>query len=151
MATIRSQIIAKIVSALKGAGAPSGLTVERFSTGSIEPQALPHINVRPGHEESEPATSSTRSKATKRKLEVVFECRANTATAADAIDVALDPLVAWTTKAVLADPGFGGLAIDAFETSTEFDADEGTATYGIATIRILVEYATKTQDQEVKP
>lgn len=148
MATIRKQILDAIVTALNGAGKPADLTVERFPVSNVEEASLPHVCVRPGRENvSRPSDKLRAFPVRERRMEVRIECRAQ-ATGSQAPDEALDPLVAWVTKATSADPTFGKLAIESEELEIAWEGDEADARFGLATITFSVLFTTNAHDQE---
>lgn len=148
MATIRNQILDAIVTALNGAGKPADLTVDRFPVSNVDEADLPHGCVRPGRESvSRPSDKLRAYPLRERRLEVRIEFRVK-ATGDESPDEALDPLLAWATKALAADPTFGKLAIESEELEIAWEGDEADARFGLATITFSVLFTTNAHDQE---
>ena len=151
MASIRSQILDYVAAKLNGTGKPTGLSVELMRLRNLEPVSLPFSVVRPtGEEVSLARPDNLRCPVVERTMRFIVDCFAEAGTGQTADD-ALDSLLVWTTKAILADPRMGGLAIHTSEDSTDREADETAAgTYARASISFTVRYRTSTNDQEAK-
>jgi len=151
MASLRSQILDHLKGLLEAAGKPAGLTVDLLRLGNLETVDLPHALIRPTGEDVELANpDSLRCPVVVRDLKVAVDCRA-TATAGQTIEDALDALLVWVTKAILANPRLGGLAIHTEENGTDWSGEEtADGTQALATVSFTVRYRTKTQDQEAK-
>lgn len=151
MATIRNQILDAIVSRLNGAGKPAALTVARFPVSNIEEASLPHVAVVPGRESVDRPSDKMRAYPVReRRLTVRVECRAKASGISQGPDEALDPLVAWTTKALLADATLGSLALECEESEISWQGDESDHRFGLAIVSFVVRYKTNSQDQEMK-
>lgn len=148
MATIRNQILDAIASKLNGAEKPAGLTVERFPVYNLEERSLPHVCVRPGREDvNRPSDKLRAYPVRERILSVRIECRVQVGLN-ESPDEALDPFVAWVTKALSEDPTFGKLATSTEEVGIEWESDEMDSRFGLATITFSVNYTTNASDQE---
>lgn len=147
MASLRSQIIGAVVAALNGPGKPAGLQVYRFRLSPVDKTKLPAIVVRPMAEEV--SKEHARSPVMRRTLRLNVQCFA-APTAGMAVDDSLDAVLVWASKAVLGTLTHGGLAITTSESRTEWDADEADQVYAGATVEFLIDYTTKTSDQESK-
>lgn len=148
MATIRTSLITAIVTALGGVGKPTGLTVGRRPIFSIEDAQLPATRVSRVKEDVNGAVrGATRSPVVDRRLMVQLDHYVQHKTDPEE---ALEPLLAWATKALLTDPGLGGYAIEITEESTEWDTDPAEEAIGHASQVFAVRFITKRQDQEVK-
>jgi len=151
MASLRSQILDHLKGLLEAAGKPAGLTVEVLRLQNLEGVNLPHALIRPAGETVELANpDSLRCPVVVRDLRVAVDCRA-AATEGQTVEDALDALLVWVTKSILADPRLGARAITTEENSTEWAGeDSADGTYALATITFTVRYRTKTNDQEAK-
>lgn len=147
MPTIRQQIIDTIREKLKGAGKPDDLTVVKRNAIPAEGMDLPRVAVSRVAENSNPARPGGRSSVWERHLEI----RLDWWVLADDPEDALEPLLAWGSKALMADPGLDRLAIETSETGTDWDVEDvGDDSLGHAIQRFTIRYATKTNDQESK-
>lgn len=145
MATIRQQLIDAIRDALDAAGKPEGLYVAKRTAIPAETVDLPRVTVSRDGEKSQPAVPGKRSPVTERFLTIRLDWWVQ---GKDSEDL-LEPFLAWGTAAMMTAPGWGGLAIETTEESTEWDTeDEDEESLGQATQRFTVRYATKTTDQE---
>jgi hypothetical protein len=151
MSSIRSQILTFLISALNGAGKPSGVTVDKYRLDSLEPSQLPSMIVYPTQEQVERALPELRSPVVNRTLTVRIECRASEASPATP-DEMLDLMLTWAVKSCLADRTLGKLATDTQETLLEWSASgDPDADYAKGNIELTVRYATKTVDPEALP
>jgi hypothetical protein len=149
MSSIRSQILTFLISALNGAGKPSGVTVEKFRLDSLEPSQLPSMIVYPIQESVERALPELRSPVVNRTLTVRIECRASGASPSDEM---VDAMLTWVVKSCLADRTLGKLAKDTQETLLEWTASGAPdADYARGNIELTILYATQTIDPEVLP
>ncbi len=145
----RSAILVEIVARLDAVGKPADVTVHRSRTRPIDKDALPAMVVYLLEETTE-SRSSGRHKA-RRRSKVRVECRV--AVAADdettLPDDAVDPLLSWAVRSLLADPTLGGLAIEVIEESTTWDAEESDRVYAAAAVDFTVDYITAAGDPDV--
>lgn len=149
MATQRAQIVAAVITALDGAGKPGGLTVLSRAARAQEVDALPSVMVTRAKEQVQRAIPTMlRSPLVDRYLTVRIDLRVTDSSSTPDAEAALEPLLAWTTAAMLTDPGFGGLAIDTTEESTEWELDEENVPLGHAWMEFTIRFSTKTADQE---
>ncbi len=144
MATIRNQILSAIVTALDGAGKPTGLTVSRFGLAAVETAALPYMAVRCAAEKSS-AIDGRDGSAMERHLLVDIECRAS----GESPDEAVEPLIGWVTTALQGDRSLGGLATDLEEEGIEWSAEDAMEDLGLAVVRVRVDYDTDRNNQEM--
>lgn len=150
-ASIRLAIAAALVAALEastvgGYSAPAGLTVQRERTRPIETDSLPSIFVYFEDDPVKPFAEQTyRSPLVVRELAIAAECRAQ-ASESISPDEALDPVLVWAVKAGLIDETFGGLALGAIESRTEWKSREGDVPVAAATLHFLIRYRTSRLD-----
>ena len=151
MASLRSQILDHLKTLLEAPGKPTGLTVEILRLQNLETVGLPHSILRPTGETVELANpDSLRCPVVVRDLRVAVDCRVGVAEG-QTVEDALDALLVWVTKAILADPRLGALAIHTEENGTDWAGeDSADGTLALATINFTVRYRTKTNDQEAK-
>src|SRR5665213_3217893 len=124
MATQRSQIIAAVVTALDATGKPGGLSVIRRTSKSAETEDLPRLIVSRVREQTLKAfPNQLRSPLSDRHLTVRLDMWVEDADPEEA----LEPLLAWATAAMLADPAWGNLAMDTTEDSTDWEISEQDA------------------------
>jgi hypothetical protein len=145
MSTQRSKIIAAVVAALDAAGKPAGLSIATRTKAAMEESDAPRMMVSRAKEQVFKAfPNQPRSPLADRHLTVHLDIWVNDAEPEEA----LEPLFAWVTVAMQADPTFGGLAIETNEESTEWDTDESLSSDGHASVDFTIRYPTKTADQE---
>lgn len=148
--SIREQIFLQIEAALGGAGKPESLTVHRERLRPIEKETLPSILIYA--EDDAPKTLSGEvygAPLCERRLSVAVECRAQGALDVPP-DTALDPILIWATKAIMADEKFGGLANGTDELRTTWFSREGEIPVAAAAIHFTVKYRTATNDPTKK-
>jgi hypothetical protein len=149
--SIRLEIISALAAALGvsssgGYAAPAGLTIQRERTRPIETDSLPSIFVYFEDDPVKPFDAQTyRSPFVIRELAVGAECRAQASQSLPP-DAALDPILVWAVKAGLADETFGGLAIGALESRTEWKSREGDVPVAAATLHFSIRYRTSRLD-----
>lgn len=150
--SIREQIIAAVIAALKaaatpdGESAPAGLTIHRERTRPIEVDSLPAILVYFEDDTVKPFDGQRyRSPLVKRDLQIALQCRAEGSATASP-DQALDSILTWALKAGFADETFGGLALGAAELRTDWKSREGDAPVAAATLHMSLEYRTSRLD-----
>ena len=144
MATLRKKLLDAIRAALAGPGKPAGLTVASRSAPPSEEDALPRVAVSRVREEVN--KEHVRSPVVERKLRVRLDFWAG----GDEPEDVLEPLLAWGTAVMLADPSWGRLGFDTIEESTEWDTEQADTAYGRASVEFTLRYVTKTKDQEVR-
>lgn len=148
MASKRDSIIAAVVTALGvasvgGTTKPTGLDVHRMRTRPIQADALPAMVVFWLGDEAPSPDATSR---TMRSTRIAVECRvAHPGTNPDA---ALDPLLVWATKAVLADHTLGGLASEVEEGRSYPDLGDQGEAVAAAAIEFVVKYQTTWNDPE---
>ena len=144
--TQRSKIMAAVLAALDGDGKPAGLTVLHRAATATEASALPTaMAIRSKEQVQRINQNALRSPLVDRYLTVRVDLRVS-----DDADPeeALEPLLAWVTSVMLADPGWGRLAIDTTEESTEWELDDQNVPLGHAWMDFTIRFSTKTADQE---
>jgi hypothetical protein len=145
-ASIREGIFAALIAALSGAGGPAGLTVHRERTRPIELDSLPAIMIYAEDEQPKPlGGQSYRAPLTERQLSIAVECRA-LGTASVSPDAALDPIVVWAMKTILANEAFGGLANGVEEERTVWSSREGDLPVAAAAVHFTIKYRTSRLD-----
>jgi hypothetical protein len=146
LASIREQILVALQAALAAGGGPAGLTVHRERTRPIEIDSLPAIV--PYAEDEQPKTLGGevyRAPLTERQLSIGVQCRAK-GTASVSPDTALDPILVWAMKTVLANETFGGLANGVEENRTVWSSREGDDPIAAATVHFTIKYRTSRLD-----
>jgi hypothetical protein len=125
---------------------PSSLTVHRQRSLPLVRDILPAIVVYVVEEETVAGPPMMRPLA-RRRTTVRLEHRV-LVTGSASPDEALDPLLAWATQQLLADPEWGGLAHDTSETRTEWVAvaDEDRQ-YAAAAQDFVLDHITAAGDQ----
>jgi len=153
MSTIREQIVQAIVAALN-TDRPDGIPeTVRTREESPEPDQLPMLtfyqgddDVAPAHK-SEPGTGRRHGAVVKRML--VGKLDALGKAGAVPADAAVDPLLAWGTKAIAGAGRLGGLANERpHEVKTEFSYERSDFNYCRATMTWHIEYQTLPDDAE---
>lgn len=144
MASKRDAIIASVVSALQGAGGPSGLTVLRQRTFPIGSDILPAQAVYAHDEEVKtgPGQSNYTRKAV-RTFRFVVESRVD---GGSSPDNALDPLLSWAVQTICADATMGNTVHDTRELGTTWDQQDADQMYGAARTLFEVVYITAAAD-----
>ena len=148
--SIREQIMVILVAALNGASGITGLTVHRERTRPIEIDSLPAIMVYA--DDDVPKTLGQQTYAaplTERQFSLVLECRAQGSSSVSP-DEALDPVLVWAAKTVLANERFGGLANGAEEGRTVWSSREGTTPVASAKLSFTIRYRTSRLDPTSK-
>lgn len=146
MPSIREQILVALGAALAAGGGPSGLTVHRERTRPIEIDSLPAVMFYAEDEQPKTLGNQTyRAPLTERQLSVGVQCRAKGATGVPP-DTALDPILVWATKTVLANEAFGGLANGVEENRTVWSSHEGDDPIAAATVHFTIKYRTSRLD-----
>lgn len=152
MASIREQIIDQVVANLEAGGKPSGLTVHRIRTRPIEEDVLPAILIYT--EDDEPKTLAGqvfKAPIVERRLVLYIEYRAEGSLTV-APDQALDPLIVWGTKQMVANEKFvsnaypDGLGMGVVELKTAWLSKEGDKLFAAASTQWLVHYRTSRLD-----
>lgn len=153
MSSIREQVIVALMAALNAGAAGSGitgLTIHRERTRPIEIDSLPAILVY--FDDDTPTTLSNQVYAaplTERKLSLAVECRAQ-GTSSVSPDAALDPVLVYAAKTVLANERFGGLASGVEEGKTVWASREGDVPVASARLSFTVRYRTSRLDPTSK-
>lgn len=150
MASIREQILVKIKELHSQASVtiggteytkPTGLNVHRSRTRPVEKDELPASLIYALEEDPEDASHDL---DTGRKLRVLVEHRAQS----EPVDTALDPLITWGNRVMMADHTLGGLAVAVRDRGIEWKAAELDKQYGVAGQLWEVEYFTAEDDPE---
>jgi len=148
MTTIRNQIIGAFVTLLSATGKPSGLVVSRMQVTNKEEEDVFSIVVRPEREGIIRAEGKQRNYPIRsRSLSVRLECRAK-CTTGQSPDEALDPLLAWITKALANEQTYAKLAVDSDESEITWEGENADSTFGLAIVTYGVNYITSRADQE---
>ena len=148
--SIRETIVAAVVTALDGAGKPTGLGVHRFRARPLDREDMPAMAVYAMGEEVRLETHGGVGTGTvRRTLTIRVEHRVKTlVTSADAPDTTLDPMLAWGTKALMTDAPLDALIISIEEANTLWETFDADSLYGGAAQHFELEYATDWDDQE---
>lgn len=145
MPSIREQILVALGTVL-ASGGPVGLTVHRERTRPIEIDDLPAIMFYAEDEQPKNLGNQTfRAPLTERQLSVGVQCRAK-GTATVSVDEALDPVLVWAMKTVMANETFGGLANGVEEDRTVWSSREGDDPIAAATVHFTIKYRTSRLD-----
>lgn len=147
--SIREQIFQQLETLLAGVGGPPGLAVSRERLRPIEKETLPAILIY-ADDDAPKTLASQQYKAplSERQLTLVVECRANAGTGPP--DAALDPLLVWATKVIVANEQFGGLANGVEEQRTTWLSREGEIALAAAALHFTVKYRTARADPTKK-
>lgn len=144
--SIREQIMAALITALSGAGGPAGLSVHRERTRPIEIDSLPAIMIYAEDDTPKPlADQHYRAPLTERQMSIAVECRAIGSVGVSP-DAALDPIVVWAAKTILANETFGGLANGVEEERTVWSSREGDIPVAAAAVHFTIKYRTSRLD-----
>jgi hypothetical protein len=144
--SIREQIMTALAAALAAGGAPAGLTVHRERTRPVETDSLPAVMLYAEDEQPKPLGGDAyRAPLTERQLSIGLQCRAKGATGVSP-DQALDPILVWAMKTVLANEAFGGLANGVEENRTVWSSREGDDPVAAATVHFTIKYRTSRLD-----
>lgn len=146
MATRREQILAAALTALNGAGKPTGFTAERSRSRPTTRAQLPFGNVFVASESVDYESVTPQVRRTLDWGVAIFEVAKNAD--GEVSETVLDPLHLWVTESVLADPTFGGLAEYTYEQGTQWEMDEAEVVMATATITFQTVYVTHEADQE---
>lgn len=153
MSSIREQIVIALMAALNAGVSGSGitgLTIHRERTRPIEIDSLPAILVYADDDVPAPLASQVYSAPlTERKLSLAVECRAQ-GTSSVSPDAALDPVLIYAAKTVLANERFGGLASGVEEGKTMWASREGDVPVASARLSFTVRYRTSRLDPTSK-
>jgi hypothetical protein len=151
VSSIREQIVVALIAALNaGAGSVTGLTIHRERTRPIEIDSLPAILVYADDDVPQTLASQTyASPLTVRQLSLAMECRAQ-GTSSISPDEALDPVLVYAAKTVLASERFGGLASGVEEGKTVWASREGDVPVASARLNFTVRYRTSRLDPTSK-
>lgn len=145
MSTIREHIAAAMLGLLN-TGTPSGVpAATRSRLEQYEASRLPAICLYPTSEDVEMMAGGPFAPVVKRTMIFRVECRA----IGDPADTALDPLLSWVTKA-LCGKTISGYGHYCHELDTQWDFAAADKDYGLAAVRLSVQYSTKTDDQETQ-
>jgi hypothetical protein len=132
--------------ALNGDGIPDAVTIVRARKRPSVATELPLIMVVIGKELVIRANKSPMSPVVQRGVKIGLDCWVTDPESQDA----LEPLVAWGTKAIIGSGLLGGLARDITEDEILWDLDMLEQQFGRATQWFTVWYTTKANDQELK-
>ncbi len=148
MASVREQILQAVELALSGPGKPAGVSVHRYRTRPFNSDALPALVIYPAPDGERVERVTLQPSRADRTLTIRIECRL--IAAGEPPDTALDPLLVWVTRAIMADPTLGGLAVRTTEVRTLWDAEELDRVYAAAAVDFQIEYRTDAVDQETR-
>lgn len=142
MASLREQILEHVAAALRadGPGRPAGLTVHRSRHRPIDKDALPAQCVYLVREDVAPSPDGKAA----RELTFAVESRATGAVP----DTALDELLTWAVRQLLADATVGGICWRIEEKSTEWDAVAADKVLAAARTLFQASYHTLETDPE---
>jgi hypothetical protein len=146
MSSRREQLVVAAVAALNAAGKPAGVTVHRARTRPLAQDQLPAMVVYLLSEDTTRGDGRDGYKA-RRNAKVRIECRVAVEDDTPP-DTAVDPLLTWATKAMMADPYWGGLARNTQEDATTWDADETDRVYAAAAVDFTIDYLTAAGDPD---
>lgn len=147
MGDTRRQVIRNAMeAALNGAGIPAGLTVVKARKRPTSAAELPLMMVVIGKEIVHRANASPDSPVVKRGVKIALDIWVEDPESQDA----LEPHVAWGTKAVIGSKRLGGLAQDITEDEIMWDIDMLEQSFGRATQWFSVWYTTQASNQERK-
>lgn len=151
MTSIRSQILTRWASIIDAPGKPTGFRVESMRLENLEDDQLPAANISPTGEDVALANpDNLRSPVVVRDMKVAVDLRA-LVPSGQTPEAAMDSLLVWVTRQVMADPRQAGLAIHTEENGTEWDgADTADGSRARATVTFTIRYRTKTNDPEAK-
>lgn len=141
-----------LVAALSAGGpdSPAGLTIHRERTRPLEIDDLPAIVVYADDDEPKPlGQQQYAAPLTERWFDLTLECRAQ-GSGSVSVDEALDPIIVWATKTVLANERFGGLASTAVEGKTSWSSREGDVPVAAAKLKFTIRYRTSRGDPTSK-
>lgn len=143
MASIGERIVAAAVTQVDTVGKPSGLTVHRRRGRPLESETqVPAIIL---YAIEEPAERLDHDNGTRRKLTLRAELRA----IGDVPDTAVDALYVWYVKRIRSDETFGGLAEDAEEKLSQWDAAvTKDGVLGARAVDFEITYDTSDDDPE---
>lgn len=150
MASKRELALAAFVAALSVAGPvggtakPAGLTVHRMRTRPIGQEQLPAIVVWWAGDETPTPDATVKVSRTSR---IWVECRAKQS--GDSPDAALDPLLVWAVKAIMADITLAGQSIEIEEGRSVPDLEEQEEGLCSAGVEFLIRYQSSYNDAEV--
>jgi hypothetical protein len=148
--SIREQIMVALVAALGTGSGISGLTVHRERTRPIEIDSLPAIMVYADDDVPKPLSQQTyAAPLTERQFSLALECRAKGSSSVSP-DEALDPVLVWAAKTVLANERFAGLANGAEEGRTVWASREGDVPVASAKLSFTIRYRTSRLDPTSK-
>jgi hypothetical protein len=156
MSSIREQIVLAIVAKLSGSGKPSGLSVHRERTRPIQDDQLPAILVYAEDDEPKPiGAQAYHSPLVERQLVIYLEHRAEGSSSVPP-DAALDPLIVWSTKTMVANEKFvsnsypDGLGNGVVELKTAWLSREGDKRIAAASTQWIVKYRTSRLDPTLR-
>jgi hypothetical protein len=142
MSSVGDQILDAIVELLDDPAKPAGLTADRFRVQKIVPPAAAVYGI------SEEVSQTQRGQGLVHRRKVVrVDCRAE----GEVPDQAVDPILTWVTKQLIANQQLGGLALGIIELRTEWKADlGGKVPLGVAWRDFAINYQTLGADPEAK-
>jgi hypothetical protein len=146
VATIREQIVERVVAALTGGSPPAGLTVHRERTRTLELDDLPAVVVKDVKESKpRPIQSNYKAPLVERDISITLEFRAAGSSGVSP-DQAIDPLYAWAMVQIFKDESFGGLANGVEEGETVWHSKEGDTLLAASTTYLSIKYRTSRID-----
>ena len=146
MATQRQKILIAILAAVNGAGKPAGLTVLKARKRPSAENELPITMIVAGAETASKNGKGPRFPVVDRHFQVKLDHWVKDPESQDA----LEPLLAWGTKAICGNQYWGKVAISTTEDRTDWDLEMLEESFGRATQTFTVRYTTKDDNQELK-
>jgi hypothetical protein len=150
--SIRELILTAIVTNLATGSGITNLTVHRMRTRPIEDDQLPAILVYTEDDEPKPLAGQTfQAPLVERQLVIFLEYRA-LASITSPPDQALDPLIVWGSKTMVANEKFvslaypDGLGMGVVEGKTAWMSKEGDKVLAAASTQWIVKYRTSRLD-----
>jgi hypothetical protein len=145
-ASVREQIISKVVELLSADGHPDGLTVHRERTRPLLAEQLPASVVYCADDEPTPlADQKFAAPLVMRHLRVLVE---NRAVGSETLspDEALDPMLIWATQVLVRNERLDGLTLGVEEGRTVWMSREGDQPIAAATMLFTFHYRTRRDD-----
>ena len=147
MASIREQITEALITALN-TDTPAGVPqCERSRGFATDTSVLPVMLFYPIHEEVQKVGPIGIGPVAKRSLNIRIDIRAESPAEGEPIDKVLDPMISWVSKA-LVNNKLNGLVHDIAETGIDWQIEMSDQQYGIATVDLVVQYQTLSNNAE---
>jgi len=136
MASIREQILAKIVTVLDAGNI--GAAVDRSRTEAVSRQQSPRVIVLPGADVARQSTVPF--------LDWTLAVHVVVYVRGEAPDSVADPIITAAHAALMADETLGGLAMTILPAGVHFELADSDATVCVATCEYRIQYRTEQQD-----